>query len=193
MGSPASGNRRPSRQCTDELLAIDIRALSRAGAIRLGTVFTLSSPSVIVAQGVFWHESTLGLRSFGADVHLDHEIQITRTPCHLGGSRPWFLCPECDKRAAILYLAHNRPCCRACLNLVYRSSRESELERLRRALSKARTKIEWAPYAMGEIGVKPKNMHWRTYARRAQFCLTTQWDYLRKAQARLKKQRVPQL
>ena len=49
------------------------------------------------------------------------EILLTKTSCYFGGSRYWFLCPDCDKRAGVLY----RPwyaqtyLCRGCHNLTY--------------------------------------------------------------------------
>jgi len=36
-------------------------------------------------------------------------IPVERTPCHFGGSRPWFRCPQCDTRVSVLYDAGNTP------------------------------------------------------------------------------------
>jgi len=51
-------------------------------------------------------------------------IPIDRTPCHFGGDRPWFRCPECDARKAKLYKPPHgagRFLCRDCHGLLYRS------------------------------------------------------------------------
>ena len=87
-------------------------------------------------------------------------IQIERTPCHLGGSRPWFLCPACGRRCAILYPTR----CRLCLRLHYASEgkgwldqRFQKAERIRARLGQTKGGIA-AP-----VPPKPKLMRWHTY------------------------------
>lgn len=55
-------------------------------------------------------------------------VTVTRTPCHYGGSRPWFVCPRCHGRVAILYL-WNVPACRKCARLVYPSQADDAMGR----------------------------------------------------------------
>lgn len=55
-------------------------------------------------------------------------VTVTRTPCHYGGSRPWFACPRCYGRVAILYL-WNVPACRKCARLVYPSQADDAMGR----------------------------------------------------------------
>ncbi|XFB08130.1 hypothetical protein AAGT13_09390, partial [Azotobacter salinestris] len=50
----------------------------------------------------------------------DYPVPVTWTPCHLGGERPWFLCPYCGRRVAKLYL-QSVFACRHCLRLNYAS------------------------------------------------------------------------
>lgn len=59
---------------------------------------------------------------------VNQRIALTRTPCHYGGSRPWFACPRCGRRAAIIYL-WNIPACRKCARLVYLSQSEDAIAR----------------------------------------------------------------
>jgi hypothetical protein len=49
-----------------------------------------------------------------------YPVRIERTPCNLGGSRHWFICPAvgCGRRAAILYGGGNFAC-RRCHQLAY--------------------------------------------------------------------------
>ncbi len=63
------------RKTTDELPALEVRKLKRAGVI---------APEQELVEGV---------------AHLEW------TPCNFGGERPWFVCPGkgCAKRVAILY------------------------------------------------------------------------------------------
>ena len=52
-------------------------------------------------------------------------IDLSMTPCNLGGSRYWFLCPgnngNCKRRVKILYKVGQDFRCRHCLNLLYES------------------------------------------------------------------------
>ena len=98
---------------TDEVAALDVRALKRAGLI---------GPGQEVVEGI---------------------ADLAWTPCNFGGFRPWFLCPsgECGKRVAILYLSESgQLLCRHCCELTYASQHVGELGRaeLRAEKGKAR-------------------------------------------------------
>ncbi len=112
MGGKGSGRRRRPegggpRTTTDELPALDVRALKREGVIALGD-----------EELILRHRRLLLVQS----------LALAWTPCgpH-GGSRPWFVCPgeRCGgRRAAILYTAADgRLLCRVCLGLSYPSQR----------------------------------------------------------------------
>ncbi len=49
-------------------------------------------------------------------------IGLAWTLCHFGGWRPWFSCPDCGRRVAVLYIV-SAVRCRHCLNLSYNSKR----------------------------------------------------------------------
>lgn len=70
-------------------------------------------------------------------VILGVKVEITRTSCHLGGSRPWFICPTCGRRCAILYPVS----CRKCLRLYYTSEHRSVADRLLRKAIKHRKRF----------------------------------------------------
>ena len=98
-------------------------------------------------------------------------VAIDWTDCHYGGARPWFLCPGCGRRVAILYgrkierdgskipIQNRILKCRQCHALSYPSQHEEWHERMRRRAKKIRARIG------GEYAKKPKRMHWRTYNR----------------------------
>ncbi|UTW07872.1 hypothetical protein [Pseudomonas benzenivorans] len=99
---------------------------------------------------------------------LDYPVPITWTPCQLGGHRPWFLCPCCGRRVAVLYLRRYFAC-RHCLRLNYASQQASKRDL---ALD-----LSWKlRHALGcELGLmdlpaecipRPKGMHLRTFARK---------------------------
>lgn len=113
-------------------LRIDVRKLHRDGHLT-------------VPQAVTWHWSSgaaVGIRTAPDAVTLtyrykdragewrdvDQRLAVTRTPCHYGGTRPWFTCPRCWRRVAIVYL-WNVPLCRTCARLVYPSQSDDAIDR----------------------------------------------------------------
>ena len=89
-----------------------------------------------------------------------HKIALEWTDCHLGGKRPWFLCPACGRRCGVMYPY----ACRTCNGLGYKSWVEGKADR---ALRKAIRHREKFGQTAGGIAVpfpdKPKGMHWATY------------------------------
>jgi len=51
---------------------------------------------------VLGNEIRLDFTSSGEAVH--QRVPIERTRCHYGGMRPWFHCPRCQRRVAVLFL-----------------------------------------------------------------------------------------
>ena len=161
---------------TDACLQIDIRKLSRDGLLKPGAEGSFSDrKSKYEIQLVseqdrmrFQHGITMlaGFRRLVEDV-----VAIDWTGCHFGGARPWFFCPGCGNRVAILYgpkfkrdgaklpIRNRTLKCRQCHHLSYPSQHEEWDRRMRR-----RAKKTWARIG-GEYGRKPKRMRWRTYNR----------------------------
>lgn len=105
-------------------------------------------------------DSVSGLELF---VHVRGvKVVITRTACHFGGSRPWFVCPTCGGRCAILYPVQ----CRQCLGLHYATEHESELDRRYRKAFKHRARLGQTEGGIATLfPTKPKLMRWHTYLR----------------------------
>lgn len=110
------------------------------------------------------HRVTLAFKRNG--VPQREEVRIERTPCRFGGERPWFRCPECERRVGVLYL---RSCfmCRKCARLVYRSQRAGMSERGWMKVRKGYRALGLEPEeAEGmEYLPKPRGMHWQTFSR----------------------------
>jgi len=74
----------------------------------------------------------------GADV----DVRLEWTPWQFGGRRPWFLCPACERRCALLYWIASGDRlgwrCRVCAELRYTSTREDELARAARRVRRIR-------------------------------------------------------
>ncbi len=168
---------RISRKATTEgCLQVDIRKLARDGLLQQGAEHSL-------ADGKSRYE--LRLASDQGRMRVQHGISmlagfrrlaeevvaIDWTECHYGGTRPWFLCPGCGRRVAILYgckigrdgsklpIRNRTLKCRQCHDLCYPSQHEEWDQRMRR-----RADNIWARIG-GRYGNKPKRMHWRIYDR----------------------------
>lgn len=96
----------------------------------------------------------------------NYPVTLERTPCHYGGSRPWFRCPArgCGRRVAVLYGAEIFAC-RHCYRLAYDSQNEPPHYRALRRVQAIRVKLGGSPSLFEDFPERPRGMHWRTYAR----------------------------
>lgn len=162
MGGYFSGRRFGSKAKTSYYCSLDIRRLRRSGVLEPGCMLTArwsrngevtDSIQIRSEQDRVW----LIYRHRQNDDSWKREnypVTLQRTPCHYGGSRPWFLCPAsgCGRRVAVLY-GGEIFACRHCYRLAYDSQNEPPHYRaLRRVLFE-------------DFPEKPRGMHWRTYAR----------------------------
>lgn len=162
------------KDCTLSYPDLDIRELKKAGMLKPGMLFTwqwVRQGTVMAEVGVETEEDRLLLyynhsRPGGHPQSECLAICLTHTPCHLGGERPWFLCPAlgCGKRVAILYGA-GIFACRSCHRLAYPSQREDHYRRAARKAERIRQKLGWSQSILHNQGHKPKGMHRTTYHR----------------------------
>ena len=102
---------------------------------------------------------------------VEEPVAIVWTPCHFGGSRPWFICPgvvngvPCGRRVGKLYGPGRYFLCRHCYGLAYQSQREQPHERALRRANSIRMRLGGEPGMLCPFPEKPKGMHWRTYER----------------------------
>jgi hypothetical protein len=105
--------------------------------------------------------------------HACQRVPVVWTRCHLGGVRPWFLCPDearagkcCGRRVAKLYAGDSHLfACRRCRGLVYASQSENRLDRSIRRARKIRMGLGGGPSLLEPIPDKPPKMHRLTYYR----------------------------
>jgi len=90
-----------------------------------------------------------------------HFVLLARTRCHYGGYRYWFVCPRCEQRAGVIYIA-DTPGCRRCLKLRYPSQSESAVMRAWRRRGKVDLKLARVTTPVGYR--RPKRMHRLTFA-----------------------------
>jgi hypothetical protein len=139
---------------TEDFRQIDVRRWQRDGLLRSGTSFTWqwSSDGVIRAWinvAAAHHGVVLSYRyrrGPGEWQNASYFVRLVRTACHLGGSRPWFVCPapNCGRRVAILYEGA-RFLCRRCTGLAYACTRETHADRAMRRTEKIRDRLGWQP------------------------------------------------
>jgi hypothetical protein len=176
MGGYGSGRRWDSRKVEDRL-AVDIRELRKAGHLgRPGSTATwglysgfgnlLASVRLVFEEDRVW----FGYRSRdrcsdGTSQERRRAADIDRTSCTLGGTRPWFICPNwrCSRRVTTLYVEAGELGCRHCLDLAYESQSETVADRARRRERKIRRKLGMGPNLVTPLADKPKWMRWRTY------------------------------
>jgi len=162
-----------TRATTDGVLRLDVRELARSGQLRPNTC-SLSSwtrngePAGSINLRAQADALILDYRSKGpADSDwwpVRERVPLDSTPCHYGGSRPWFLCPGCGRRRTVLYSVGGHFHCVRCHNLAYGSTQEKPWDRASRRADRLRRKIG-ADAGHQTMAPKPKGMHWRTYER----------------------------
>ena len=176
MGGSGSGNRwrYGAKSTTDDYLALDVRRWARAGVLRPGYwggwQWTRDGETVASIQMRAEQDRVILIYKHrcGGDEWKDehYPVRLVRTPCHLGSSRPWFICPAlgCGRRVAILY-GGSIFACRRCYRLAYASAREDAGDRAIRRADRLRARLGWEPGILNETGGKPKWMRWRTFER----------------------------
>ena len=174
MGGPGSGNywRYGAKSTTDDCLALDVRSLAREGVLRPGygsdLQWTRGGATVASIQMRTEQDCVLLIyrQCRGGEEWKDgrYPVRLVRTSCHLGGSRPWFICPAlgCGRRVAILY-GGGIFACRHCYQLAYASAREDAADRAIRRADRLRARLGWEPGILNETGGKPKWMRWCTF------------------------------
>lgn len=154
--------------------SLDVRDLHRRGMLEPGLSYGwqwLRDGRVLASVGIATDQDRLTLNYShhphgGEPVKHAYPVGLERTPCGYGGSRPWFACPDCGRRVALIYLGrHGRFACRHCLRLNYKCQRESDADRLLRRAEAIRRQLGWPPGIANAPTGKPSRMTWRRYGR----------------------------
>lgn len=167
---------RDRKRFTTEMLNLDIRKINKAYLLsEPGWTFTwnwyYSDDKRLGSIGISVMEQHLRLRyqytAAEEQEQVYQDVGLNWTDCNYGSWRPWFICPGCGRRAAILY-ACKYFYCRICHDLAYPSENEEQFDRLFRKVWTIRDQLK-APRDMTRpILYKPKGMHWNTFMRLTQ-------------------------
>lgn len=162
MGGCNSG-RHGGKRTTNRMSQLDIRKINRDGALEVGLYSD--------ADGVEIHADTdrvaLNYRrqnQVGEWQEYRYAVTIEWTLCNYGGKRPWWVCPDCGKRVAILY-GGRRFACRHCQDLTYKSTRAAPGSEHYARANRVRMKLGWGGGVASPMGDRPKGMHLTTYLR----------------------------
>lgn len=85
-------------------------------------------------------------------------IRLAHTACNYGKSRPWFVCPVCQRRAGVLYMRAGRFACRRCQRVSYASQSGDILDRMWCKQSKIEARLDAHLQ-------RPRGMRQKTYGR----------------------------
>lgn len=175
MGGIGSGRKHylGARKTAEDCLSIDVRQWNKAKSLTISREFiwqwsldAKEVASIRVNAGPDRITLSYQTRIYGLTQRHYYPVQLEWTHCHLGGRRPWFLCPAkgCGRRVAILYEG-GIFACRHCHDLRYISQREHGYEKAARRAGWVRKKLGWAPGVLNGSEGKPKGMHRQTYYR----------------------------
>ena len=174
MGGFGSG-KHGGKRCTNDLLAMDVRSINRAGRLKPGSWFTWQwtrngEKTASIQLRVEADKVVLDYRNRsghgGEWEEMRYAVALDWTHCGFGGRRVWWRCPAvgCGRRVAVLH-GGRVFACRQCNRLAYRSQRETGDDRATRRADKLRNRLEWEPGILNGNGDKPKGMHWHTFER----------------------------
>lgn len=173
MGGYSSG-RRGGNITTNDMHALDIRKIARAGLLKPGSSFSWQwtrGGEKIASIGLRTETDRVVLdyrsRSNGdewQDMH--YPVYLAWSGCNYGGQRTWWLCPAvgCGRRVAVLY-GGKVYACRHCHKLAYQTQREQAHDRAGSRADTIRKRLGWDAGILNFPGGKPKGMHWRTFER----------------------------
>lgn len=176
MGGFGSG-RQGGKRCTNDMLALDVRSINRAGRLTLGSWFTWQwtcngektasiQLRVETDSVVLDYRNRSNHHNGGESEPMRYTVALDWTPCGFGGKRVWWRCPAvgCGRRVAVLH-GGRVFACRQCNRLAYRSQRETDDDRATRRADTIRRRLGWDAGILNGNGLKPKGMHWRTFLR----------------------------
>ena len=166
-GGARNGAGRPGYKVkAEQLQRVDIRQWARLGYLNGWASFSWrwnrggepTGSIGVIADSMRGVTLRYTLTIDGESRDIAEKVNIARTRCHFGGDRPWFNCPRCHKRVAVLYLRGGYFGCRTCKRVAYSTQSEDLLGRL--WVKQAKLEV-----MLGDDYERPKRMRRITYER----------------------------
>lgn len=144
---PRIGSRSRYLVADRDVQRLDIRELYKDGLLdgdARGTVTWFRHGKPAGSIGTYSEPCEFALRldyEYGSPpMSVREKVNLWFTACNYGGDRPWFLCPACGRRCAILW-GRRRFLCRRCQGVAYASQKESASSRAIRRVHEIRAKL----------------------------------------------------
>lgn len=145
---PRLGSKSKHLVADQEVLRLDIRELYKDGFFNCdarGTITWFRYGREAGGIRTYFDPCLTVLRldyEFGCPpLPVRESVGLTFTACNFGGDRPWFLCPACGRRCAVLW-GRGRFLCRQCQRVAYASQNESASSRAIRRIHEIRRKLK---------------------------------------------------
>lgn len=142
--------------------SIDVRRFAALGVLKPGSWgWEWRDPETKAQRasiGVLTASTGLRLQYALNGEPMSQHVPLARTACGFGGDRPWFLCPRCGRRVAVLYLRASGFACRHCQRVTYAS-------RCVDAIGRTWIKQQKLERRLGEHWARPPYMHKATHRR----------------------------
>lgn len=170
-GGARLGAGRPAfRPTAESYRKLDVRRMAKAHCLKANNAFRwvwsndsgLEVASVVCAVNSTADGMTVVYswrHPYGSDwSRVERHVWLDATACNYGGTRQWFRCPACHRRAAALYVAGNNLRCQKCARLSYATQRCDAVSRawIKQRKIEAKLLDGWG---------RPKRMHRTTYVR----------------------------
>lgn len=146
----------------EHCLRLDVRVMARRNALLPGG-YSWRWTSTLTGEdcgsiGYAVSASAVTLKFSKNGQPITQHVPLERTACNYGGTRPWFQCPRCGRRVAVLFLRSGLFRCRKCSGVVYGSQADDEIGRSWRRQQKLEARLD-------EHWRRPKGMHRATRGR----------------------------
>jgi hypothetical protein len=160
-GGTRSGAGRPGwRVKAEHCKSIDVRRFAAHGVLKPGSWgWEWRDPETKAQRasiGVLTASTGLRLQYALNGEPMSQHVPLTRTACGFGGHRPWFLCPRCGRRVAVLYLRASGFACRHCQMVSYASQCAD-------AIGRTWIKQQKLERRLGKLWARPPYMHTATH------------------------------
>jgi len=139
MGGRGSGTwyRWNTKRTIEDVARLDIRTMIQRGWLTPGRVGRICWGQDEQQRSIGYKSQHDHLDLFyryrlrdGELAYVEQTIYFDLTACHYGNCRRWFLCPNCNRRCALLYGAGQYFFCRKCYRLSYSSQSQGKLNRM---------------------------------------------------------------